>query len=453
MKSLEGRLQLGLAVSLVVLIGAVWWIGHAALHRTADAFVLSRLAHDAEALVGALSRNADGGLELGQQRLTPVYHQPYSGHYFVIETQDGQRIRSRSLWDQDLAGRPLGPGVSEYWRAVGPERQQLLVLGGGYRLEGGDFSLAVAEDVTPLDHALVHYERLFAAMAVGGLILMLLVQRFVVRRAFATLIPVYRDIGRLESGQTVALTEQVPSEILPLVRKLNRLLLLFTQRLERSRTAAGNLSHAIKGPLGLLRQQLLDPALSIDPQMREALIEQVERLHRLAERQLKRARLAGAGGAGLRFDPDEELPTLIRLLGRIHAPKVLDLQLDIRTSGPLDVDREDMLELLGNLLDNACKWAKAQVRYSLLTEGKALVFKVEDDGPGCSDAEIADITGRGVRLDEEISGHGLGLAIAKEIVESYRGRIVFGRSCALGGLCAEVRLPFGVNKMPTRHLP
>jgi signal transduction histidine kinase len=232
----------------------------------------------------------------------------------------------------------------------------------------------------------------------------------------------------------------VPSEILPLVRKLNRLLLLFTQRLERSRTAAGNLSHAIKGPLGLLRQQLLDPALSVDPKTREALIEQVERLHRLAERQLKRARLAGAGGAGLRFDPDEELPTLARLLGRIHAPKVLDVQLDIRTSGPLDVDREDMLELLGNLLDNACKWANTRVICSLLTEGKALVFKVEDDCPGCSDAEIADITGRGVRLDEEVSGHGLGLAIAKEIVESYRGRISFHRS-ELGGLCAEVRLP------------
>ena len=441
MRSLETRLQLGLAASLVVLIGAFWGFGHAALHRTADAFVLSRLAHDAEGLVGALSRNADGQLQLGQQRLTPVYHQPYSGHYLVIEKHDGQRIRSRSLWDQDLAGRPLAPGLTEHWRTVGPQQQRLLVLGGGYRLDNDDFSLAVAEDVTPLDHALVHSERLFAALALGGLILMLLVQRLVVRRAFATLIPVYRDIGRLESGETVALTEQVPSEILPLVRKLNRLLLLFAQRLERSRTAAGNLSHAIKGPLGLLRQQLLDPALSVDPQMREALIEQVERLHRLAERQLKRARLAGAGGAGLRFDPDEELPTLTRLLGRIHAPKVLDIQLDIRTSGPLDADREDMLELLGNLLDNACKWANGRVRCSLLTEGKALVFRVEDDGPGCSDAEIADITGRGVRLDEEVSGHGLGLAIAKEIVESYRGRIAFGRSSALGGLCAEVRLP------------
>lgn len=440
MRSLEGRLQLGLAVSLVLLMGAVWWIGHAALHRTADAFVLSRLEHDAEGLVGALVKHPDGRLEVGQHRLTPVYHQPYSGHYFVIETRDGQRIRSRSLWDQDLTGPSLPPGASEHWHAVGPDQQRLLVWGGAYEWDGAAFSLAIAEDVSRLDRAVMLLERLFALMAIGGLLLMLLVQRFVVRRAFSALVPVYHDISRLEAGQTVALTEQVPSEILPLVRKLNRLLLLFTQRLERSRTAAGNLAHAIKGPLSLLSQQLQDPALAIDPESRRGLMEQVERLRRLAERQLKRARLAGAGGAGLRFDPDEELPILVRLLERVHAPKDLDIRLEVATRGPLDADREDMLELFGNLLDNACKWARAQVRCVLSREGGELVFRVEDDGPGCSANEIAVITGRGVRLDEEVGGHGLGLAIAKEIVEGYQGRIAFYSSPKLGGLCAEIRL-------------
>lgn len=441
MRSLESRLQVWLGASLFVLIGAVWWTGHEALHRTADAFVLSRLEHDAEALIGALNRRADGRLEVGHQRLTPVYHQPFSGHYFVIETGDGQRIRSRSLWDQDLADRPLAPGASEHWRALGPEQQRLLVWEGGYHLDGLDFALAVAEDVTVLDQALVSIEQLFAGLALGGLILMLLVQRLVVRRAFAALNPVYRDIERLESGQTLALTEQVPSEILPLVRKLNRLLLYFAQRLERSRTVAGNLAHGIKGPLSLLRQQLQDPELNIALAPRQALIEQVERLRQLAERQLKRARLAGAGGAAVRFDPDAELPTLARLLGRIHAPKSLDIQLDLRTSGLLSVDREDMLELLGNLLDNAYKWARGQVRCSVTAQGDEIVVCVEDDGHGCSEHEIAAITGRGVRLDEQVSGHGLGLAIAREIVESYQGQIRFRPSSTLGGLCAEIRLP------------
>ncbi|WP_295581359.1 sensor histidine kinase [uncultured Lamprocystis sp.] len=446
MRSLEGRLQIGLGASLFVLLGAVWWIGYEALHRTADAFVLARLEHDAEALVGALNRRADGRLEVGDQHLTPVYHQPYSGHYFVIETRDGQRIRSRSLWDQDLADRPLPPGTSAHWRAVGPQQQRLLVWEGGYHLDGIDFALAFAEDVTALDRALAFIDRLFAGLAVAGLLVMLLVQRFVVQRAFAALAPVYRDIERLESGQTVALTERVPSEILPLVRKLNHLLLRFGQRLERSRTAAGNLAHGIKGPLSVLRQQLQDPGLTIDPAPRLALIEQVERLRQLAERQLKRARLAGAGGAGIHFDPDVELPTLVRLLGRIHAPKVLDIQLDLRTPGSVNLDREDMLELLGNLLDNACKWARTQVRCSVKRLGDELVVRVEDDGPGCSEQEIAAITERGLRLDEQVSGHGLGLAIAQEIVESYQGRIRFHPSPTLGGLCAEIRLPVGEGR-------
>lgn len=441
MKSLEGRLHLGLGISLVLLIGTAWWLGHQALHHTADAFVISRLEHDAEGLVGALSVSADGRPAIGAGRMTPVYDQPYSGHYFVIAVAEGGRIRSRSLWDEDLAPPRLAAGETTTWRAPGPAGQRLLAWAGGYRIDDRDLVVAVAEDVSPLSGELRGFERLFAIMAVAGLALILLIQRLVVHRTFTRLEPVYRDIERLEHGKTVFLSEEGPTEILPLVRKLKRLLLRFDQRLERSRTAAGNLAHAIKGPLSLLRQQLQDPALDISPGHREALLEQIERLRRLAERQLKRARLAGAGGAGVSFDAAEELPILARLLTQIHAPKPIDIQLDDRTQGPLDLDREDMLELLGNLLDNACKWAGSNVYCGLWVEEGHLVLCIEDDGPGCSEEALADITGRGMRLDEEVSGHGLGLSIVKEIVDSYQGRIGFARATRLGGLRAEITLP------------
>ncbi|NEV60817.1 ATP-binding protein [Thiorhodococcus minor] len=441
MKSLEGRLHLGLGISLVLLIGAAWWLGHQALHHTADAFVISRLEHDAEGLVGALSVAPDGSPAMGAGRMTPVYDQPYSGHYFVISVAAGGRIRSRSLWDEDLAPPRLAAGETTTWRVPGPAGQRLLAWAGGYRIDDRDLVVAVAEDVSPLSGELRGFERLFAIMAVAGLALILLVQRLVVHRTFMCLEPVYRDIERLEHGKTVFLSEEGPTEILPLVRKLNRLLLRFDQRLERSRTATGNLAHAIKGPLSLLRQQLRDPALDISPGHRETLLEQIERLRRLAERQLKRARLAGAGGAGVSFDAAEELPTLARLLTQIHASKSIDIQLDDRTQGPLDLDREDMLELLGNLLDNACKWAVAMVYCGLCVDRGRLILRIEDDGPGCSEEAIADITGRGMRLDEEVSGHGLGLSIVKEIVDGYQGRIGFARSARLGGLRAEIALP------------
>ncbi|MBK1722627.1 ATP-binding protein [Thiocystis violacea] len=443
MRSLEGRLHLGLGISLVLLIGAAWWLGHEALHHTADAFVISRLEHDAEGLLGALSVSSDGTPQIGAERLTPVYDQPYSGHYFVISVAGGGRLRSRSLWDEDLQPPTLAAGRTAVWRTPGPTEQRLLAWVGGYRVDGRDLVVAVAEDLSPLSGALMGFERLFALMAVVGLALILLIQRLVVHRTFTRLESVYRDIERLERGKTVYLTEDGPTEILPLVRKLNRLLLRFDQRLERSRTAAGNLAHGIKGPLSMLRQQLRDPGLNIAPAHREALLDQIERLYRIAERQLKRARLAGAGGAGVNFEAAEELPTLARLLTQIHAPKPVDIQLDDRTQGPLELDREDMLELLGNLLDNACKWARSRVCFELGIEHGCLILCIEDDGPGCSEEALAAITGRGVRLDEEVSGHGLGLSIVKEIVDSYQGRIGFARSARLGGLRAEVELPLG----------
>ncbi len=441
MRSLENRLRIGLTISLVLLIGVAWWLGHAALHHTAHAFVVSRLEHDAEGLLRGLERKLRRPQRRASFGLTPVYQQPYSGHYFVIDFKLGERLRSDSLGDMDLAVPDLEPGQTRVWEMPGPIDQRLTAWAGGYRIGACELVVAVAEDITPLSAELVFFERLFAFMACVGLALSLLTQRLILRRTFASLTPVYRDIERLERGQTTGLTEQVPGEILPLVRKLNRLLALLTQRLERSRTAAGNLSHAIKGPLSLLRQQLQDPSTPLDSRTRTVMLEQVERLRQIAERQLKRARLAGAGGAGVLFDPAAELPILARLLERMHSAKTLEIRLEHATEGALDLDREDMLELLGNLLDNACKWAHTRVHGEIFITGETLVFRIDDDGTGCDPDALAAITERGVRLDEQVSGHGLGLAIVKEVVEGYGGTLGFGVAPMLGGLRAEAHLP------------
>lgn len=449
MGSLQRRLQIGLAASLLLFTGAISWLAHDTLHRTADAFVRSRLDHDAEALLAAIHWGPENRLVVGEGRLTPVYRQPFSGHYFVIRTADGQRLRSRSLWDDDLADRPLEPGTTAGWRTAGPLDQRLLVRGFGFRLDDRALTLTIAEDVTPLDQRLVGFERLILLAALLALALMLLIQRWVVQRTLAMLKPVYRDIARLEAGGSGSLTEQAPAEILPLVRAFNRLLALFNQRLTRSRQFAGNLGHALKAPLTRLRQQLEDPAEPIAAPTRGRLLEQLDRLCAVIERQLQRARMAGAGGPGLRFDPAAELPVLLRLLRQIHAARDLELTCDIHPGGDgatdpaltIDADREDLLELLGNLLDNACKWARTRVHCTVTTSAAGLCLRVEDDGPGCSPAAIADITERGMRLDEAVAGHGLGLAIVSEIVDGYQGAITFVPSPRLGGLAVEVRLP------------
>ena len=459
MRSLEARLHLGLGISLALVISTAWWLGHAALHRSTEVYVLSRLQHDAEAMLGTLSQPDAAPPSSPSQpqpqpqpqpdNLGPIYQQPFSGHYYEVIGVDGARSLSRSLWDQRLAAEPLPAGRIVDWETRGPLGQRLLVRSAGYRVGDATVTIAVAENLNPLLEELQVFERLFAVLAIGGLLIMLLVQRFIVRRALRRLQPVYRDIDALERGTAESITEAVPLEILPLVRKFNALLAIYGQRLERSRNAAGNLAHALKTPLNLLLQQLERLDDSSNPEQRQRFIEsqrrrcieQVQRVQALVERELKRARIAGGLRPGSVFDSVADLPVLIELLERMYAHKCLTIRYDNALTAPLMVDREDMLELVGNLLDNACKWAKSQVHCRLERSGGGLCLSVDDDGPGCNDAELAAIGARGVRVDERVDGHGLGLSIVQEILDLYQGQLRLGRSPSLGGFRASVELP------------
>jgi signal transduction histidine kinase len=214
---------------------------------------------------------------------------------------------------------------------------------------------------------------------------------------------------------------------------------LLGNRVERSRNALGNLSHALKGPLNLIVQQLDSDALDDQPDFRRRMGEQADRIHQLMERELRRARLTGAATPGRRFDAAQDIPNLFDVVRQMHSDKRLDLQCDIPEESVLPFDREDMLELMGTLLDNAAKWARSTVHCSILSE-QTLSLSVEDDGPGCSQQELDLLSQRGVRLDESKAGHGLGLAIACDIVRLYEGEIRFERS-NLGGLAVRVAFP------------
>jgi signal transduction histidine kinase len=248
----------------------------------------------------------------------------------------------------------------------------------------------------------------------------------------------YQDIDRLEAGATGQLTQAVPREFLPLVRKLNGLLAVQTARLERSRQAAGNLAHALKGPLAVLLRALESGMPT--PAERASARAQLAQIETRIERELRRARLSGAPSAGAWFDADAELGPLIRLLRQIYDDKDLRIDWTATHPDPLPFDREDMLELLGNLLDNACKWARSQVRIEVQVVAGACQIVIEDDGPGCPAPALHAILARGARLDERPHGHGLGLSIVREILDLYRGELKLGRS-PLGGLQVRLTLP------------
>lgn len=304
----------------------------------------------------------------------------------------------------------------------------------GYVCTAGEDAVPVAP---PVEHRPRRFKWLFPFLAAGGIVLVLIVQGMVIRRTFSRLDHIRTELQRLETGGITRLNEAVPAEIHPIVAEFNHLLSLMQERLERSRNSLGNLAHALKGPLNLLVQQL-DQAEGT-PGNRQAR-QQAERIRQLTERELKRARMAGQGNTTQRFDPREELPVLVDVLARIHHKSPRCITLDIAPEITRFGDREDMLELIGNLLDNACKWAEERVHCQISPQNDHVEIIVEDDGPGRTEQELQQMTERGVRLDESVEGHGLGLAICKDIVKLYGGNISFGQAAKLGGVKVTVLL-------------
>jgi len=438
MRSLERTLHMGLVLSLVLLMGCLWVVGNQSVRSLTEDFVVSRLKHDAESLLAAFVPDRIRP-RVRQGRISQVYKQPLSGHYYLIRfSDDGTELRSRSLWDHPLAIPELQPGESRRMRASGPSDQRLFIFAKGFRKRGENITLAVAEDMTLIRKRRDSFKRDFGIFALASILALLLLQSVVVRWVLRQLHPVRRDIKQLEQGEAEALSEDVPSEILPLVREFNNLLRLLAKRLERSRNALGNLAHALKGPLNILLQYFDTVEKGGEEVTAREARAQAQRIGELMERELSRAKLAGAGPQSQRFNPAEELSDLTGLLEQLHPE--LDIEWRVEDGVSSFGDREDMLELLGNLLDNACKWARSRV-ICLVQGGAAIELIVADDGKGISDSELDRLAQRGVRLDETIEGHGLGLAIVRNIVELYAGEMVFGRSPELGGLQVLIKFP------------
>ena len=352
-------------------------------------------------------------------------------------TEKGEVLRSRSLWDVELSSEKLDPGEQRVRRIIGPSEQPLTLWVGGYRKGNQAVTIMVAEDISRLQQRLLENAMWLLALTVIFLFLILFIQRRIVRDSFAPLRQLGREIEQLERGDIDQLTEAVPLEVQPLVVEVNRLLMVMGRRLDRSRNALGNLAHALKGPLNLLTQ--LADRSETPATLKQELHQHTAALQQQIEHELIRARLAGSGSAGQRFNPAEELPALITVLERIYHDKKIKFDYHAPQQNLSNVDRHDLLELLGNLLDNAAKWAKANVRCTI-EQTEAIHIVVEDDGCGVSEEELAALTQRGHRIDESLPGHGLGLAIVKEIVELYNGTLQLDRSPELDGLRVQVSL-------------
>lgn len=464
--SLRLRLVAGALVWVLLAIAIAGW-GLRTLFREHIAQQLQgQLVLQLDRLSAAVNLAPGGAIEVHPLPSDQRLQQPLSGLYWQIDelAGDGRTLRagaqrSRSLWDQTLDWShfepgglpPAGPAAPQapvvYGSLPGDQGQALVVVARRLQLPEGDappLRLMVAADGAMLAEPLQRFTKMLV-MALGalgaGLIVAVLIQ---LRLALAPLAAIRRQLAAVSQGEVPELSGRHPSELMPLVREFNHVLHVNAEMVQRARTQAGNLAHSVNTPLTIMG----NAAAQEDSALAALVREQVASASRQVEHHLARARAAAAAAtaqqaSGLRTPLAAPLQSLAKTMGKLHAARGISFGLQ----GPAQEwdfkgDAQDLMEMLGNLLDNAGKWAHGRVLLTLQPagNGRRIELLVDDDGPGIAPGLRERIFERGQRLDEQRPGSGLGLSIVRDLAQSYGGDIA-AEASPLGGLRMRLALP------------
>jgi signal transduction histidine kinase len=423
----------------------------AAVERSFD----GRLGIYLRTLVADVASPDEGSDKFPQSLGEPYFELPLSGWYWQVTRLDSPKpeVRSsRSLWDSTLPNlEGLGVSASSVGTregyVKGPEDQKLRQVERNIDLgEDGRFLVAVAGDAAEIDEDTNGFDRILIATFSGLAIVLLLITTFQIRFGLAPLKRISTSLAAIRAGTAERLAGEFPVEIAPLARETNALIDANREIVERARTHVGNLAHALKTPLSVMKNEAV---ANRDDPFAAKVSEQVEIMRDQVARHLERARLA-AGMASVIGTVTEVRPVvtaLARTMEKIHHDRGLSINLDASEEARFRGERQDLEEMLGNLVDNACKWAQSRVAIEVLSQRLVAVDRrqvvritVDDDGPGLSPSQREQVARRGRRLDETKPGSGLGLSIVIELASLYRGELNLG-TAPIGGLRAELILP------------
>lgn len=438
MNSIQSRLVSGLIISLIVIFFGLWFIVSSNIQNLSESYIASRLEHDIETLVTASSFDENNKLVVNDKYINSIYKRPFSGHYYIIQHGENT-FRSRSLWDQSLTPPAELSGVYKQSYQAGPENQSLILISARFKKQDNDINISIAEDLSPTTKAIKQFKNQFTAVALSILLCLLLLQFIILRKGLKPLRTIHKELHELEQGNINELSTNVVDELEPLVEQVNHLSSSLHKRLKRSRAALSDLSHAIKKPLTIL-QQFNEQQTALDNESKNILNTQIQSIQQLTDRILKRARVAGNAKQNKAFNLNDDLQLLIKTISTMYPTKKINIKTQLNDNLLINIDREDMLELLGNLLDNAWKWARHEIIVSA-QQTDTLHISIEDDGTAKNAESLNELINRGVRLDETVSGYGFGLAISSDIVTDYEGTLVFGYSETLGGFKVDIDIP------------
>lgn len=412
----------------------------------------TRLESVSGALIAAAETRQDGTLALAREPSDPAYGRVFSGRYWQIldapdEDDHSILLASRSLWDENLYPEDrlidaslAEPGQVRFATMKGPDGETLRLVAQSIRLPNrpGMVVMLAAEDRGPADRQVRNFAIIAALMFVGFAAAIAAGVFFQVRIGLAPVLRMRDSVADVREGMEERVEGDFPTELQPLANELNAMLDHSRELVERSRTHVGNLAHALKTPIAVLTNE----SHSQGGELAELVKRQAGVMAKQVDHHLRRARAAAhAKAVGARTPVHAVVDDLARTLTKIYSERSIRIETNVPKNMNFRGERQDLEEMAGNLMDNACKWAASSLRVSARPGGEGLFeLLIEDDGPGLDEEGCATALQRGVRLDEQAPGTGLGLAIVADLAKAYEGEVELGRS-ELGGLRVCVHLP------------
>jgi len=452
--SLNTRLLLASSVVLAAFLGITGLVLDGAFRASADTALRDRLQSYVYALLAASDLDKHGALHLPAELPDPRFSLIGSGLYAeVVDSHDNLVWRSKSLLGLNIpfSKIPL-VGEREFVQLAVEHDLPLLSLAFtvSWQANNSDrrYTYRVAESLVSFNAEVSHFRQSLWGWMAGAAILLLLVQGMILRWSLAPLRRVADDVRAIETGIAQRLAGDYPRELRNLTDNLNGLLASADSHLQRYRDSLGNLAHSLKTPLAVLRGAVDGEAN--DAALRATAREQLTAMAQLIEYQLQRAAASGRTRLAAPVAIKSVVEQIVAALTKVYADKGVCVLIEMDDTTSFHGDSGDLTEMLGNLLDNACKWSRKQVRIAAqiapATEaGQAwLELTVCDDGPGIPDDLKARVLLRGARADEHMPGHGLGLAMVQDTVALYHGTLSLQTS-SLGGLEVRLRFPGSRN--------
>lgn len=448
MRSLNTRVLVAAGIVLAAFLSAAGLALDQAFKDSALTSVRERLGSRIYLVLGTIDLNEPAGGMPAAALSGTALATPESGHYAQLLDGAGKRVwNSRSMLGITFAGPPLPPvGEFSFNRTTSSTGESLLLLSYTVLWEGegslsSPYTVQVAENEQAfLDQVNRFRKSLLLGFSAIGVVLLLL-QTGILRWGLKPLRDVAHEVNLIERGEQSAISGDYPQELRALTANLNALMRTNESSVKRYRNALGDLAHSLKTPLAVVRTTLAD---SIGESGPSAVEDALDQLDATIAYQLQRAAAAGRSAIGGVFDIAPVATQIENSLKKVHAERQLAFSTTIPAAAKFRGDRGDFMEMLGNIADNACKWARSEVSLQVFftlqgPDRRILVVEVSDDGAGMPEANIAQALQRGSRLDQSTAGHGIGLAVVKELVEDVYGGALEIHSSPSG---TRVRLKF-----------